>query len=49
MSMDVDDESSKKTASKGDDLSQYHLDDYDDDGKATGEACPFNSLNILTF
>jgi len=35
VSMDVDDPpSSKKT--EGEDLSQYHLDDYDDDGKTTG-------------
>lgn len=34
--MDVDEDPSKKTVANGDDLAQYHLDDYDEDAKTTG-------------
>lgn len=37
VSMDVDEDSSKKPIGKGDDLSQYNLDDYDEDEKTAGE------------
>ena len=46
--MDIDESPSKKPASKGDDLSQYNLDDYDDDAKTTGESHASDSINTLT-
>lgn len=38
--MDVDQDPAQKPVPKGEDLSQYNLDDYDDDAKTTGEINP---------
>lgn len=51
VSMDVDEDSSKKPIGKGDDLSQYNLDDYDEDEKTAGEHhtlfSPFNLIHLV--
>jgi hypothetical protein len=45
--MDVDEDPANNIASKGDDLSQYNLDEYDDDAKTTGRLHPSDRLSTL--
>jgi hypothetical protein len=45
-SMDVDEDLSRKTTQEGDDLSQYNLDEYDDEVKTAGKDC--RSTNVLS-